>query len=74
MAMDMAWAKLVGQVAQGYGYRYGSLPLKRCLSTLSERIFDSRVDRGTPSLAAAPVGPDTRPLLAASAASTRDRS
>jgi hypothetical protein len=41
---------------------------------LSERIFDSSVDRGTPSLAAAPVGPDTRPLLAASAASTRDRS
>src|SRR6185295_8781490 len=55
-------------------YRYCSLPLKRCLSTLSERIFDSSVDRGTPSLAAAPVGPETRPLLAASAASTRDRS
>src|SRR2546422_10290891 len=51
-------------------YRYGSLPLKRFLSTLSERIFDSSVDRGTPSLAAAPGGPDTRPLLAASAAST----
>ena len=44
---------------------YGSLPLKRCLSTLSERIFDSSVDRGIPSLAAAPVGPETRPLLAA---------
>src|SRR4051812_24678891 len=54
--------------------RYDSLVLKRCLSTLSERIFDSSVDRGTPSLAAAPVGPDTRPLLAARAASTRDRS
>ena len=53
---------------------YGSLALKRCLSTLSDRIFDSSVDRGTPSLAAAPVGPETQPLLAASAASTRDRS
>src|SRR5258708_19530030 len=51
---------------------YGSLLLKRCLSTLSERIFDSSVDRGIPSLAAAPVGSDTRPFLAATADSTRD--
>ena len=33
--------------------------------------MDSNVDRGIPSLAAAPSGPETRPWLAASAASTR---
>src|SRR5262245_12234205 len=32
-------------------------------------IFESRVDRGMPSLAAAPKGPDTRPLVSAKAAS-----
>jgi len=43
--------------------------LKRRLSIFSALILDSRVDDGTPSRAAAPNGPDTRPLLSASAAS-----
>jgi len=34
---------------------------KRCLSICRDRIFDSRVDLGIPSLAAAPSGPATRP-------------
>jgi Sigma-70 region 2 len=49
---------------------YESTPLlKRCLSIFSARIFDSSVDRGIPSLAAAPSGPDTRPLLSIRAGS-----
>ncbi len=47
----------------------GTAILKRFLSILRERIFDSRVDRGTPNLAAAPDGPDTRPVLSRRAAS-----
>ena len=43
--------------------------LKRCLSIFSDRIFDSRVDRGIPKLTAAPVGPDMRPRVSFSAAS-----
>ena len=35
--------------------------LKRFLLILSNRIFDSRVDRAIPSLAAAPDGPNIRP-------------
>src|SRR6185295_7079933 len=35
--------------------------LKRFLLMLSDRIFDSRVDRAIPSLAAAPDGPNIRP-------------
>ena len=35
--------------------------LKRFLLMLSDRIFDSRVDRAIPSLAAAPDGPNVRP-------------
>ncbi len=41
----------------------------RCASVLSCLIFQSRVERGMPSLAAAPFGPPTLPLLSASAAS-----
>jgi len=47
------------------GYAY----LKRCLPIFSALIFDSRVDEGMPSLAAAPRGPETRPLVSAKAAS-----
>ena len=47
----------------------GTAILKRFLSILRERIFDSRVDRGIPNLAAAPDGPDTRPVLSRRAAS-----
>jgi hypothetical protein len=43
--------------------------LKRLLLILSDRIFDSRVDRGIPNLTAAPVGPDTRPRVSFRAAS-----
>ena len=43
--------------------------LKRNLLILSERILDSRVEAGMPSWAAAPDGPDTRPPVAANAAS-----
>jgi len=42
---------------------------KRRLLIFNERIFDSNVDGGIPSLAAVPDAPDTRPLLSASAAS-----
>src|SRR5262249_5920642 len=52
-----------------YPVRCGYVDLKRRLSILSALIFDSSVDEGTPSRAAAPNGPDTRPLLSASAAS-----
>ena len=38
-----------------------ALTLKRFLLILSDRIFDSSVDRAIPSFAAAPDGPDTRP-------------
>src|SRR5882672_10278740 len=38
--------------------------LKRFLLIFSDRIFDSSVDRGMLNLAAAPVGPNTRPWLA----------
>ena len=48
--------------------------LKRYLSMFIDRIFDSRVDGGMPSLAAAPEGPETRPLVSAKAAPTLSRS
>jgi len=35
--------------------------LNRFLSIFSDLIFDSRVDRGMPNLAAAPFGPNMRP-------------
>src|SRR5258708_21460583 len=43
--------------------------LKRFLLIFSDLIFDSRVDPGIPSLAAAPNGPDTCPPLSRRAAS-----
>src|SRR6185295_8376106 len=43
---------------------------KRLLLIRSERIFDSRVERGIPSLPAAPDGPATRPPLVRRASST----
>src|SRR5713226_1424553 len=43
--------------------------LKRFLSIFSDLILDSSVDRGMPNLAAAPVGPNTRPRLAFRASS-----
>src|SRR5882724_867662 len=42
---------------------------KRCLSIFNDLILESRVDCGMPSFAAAPEGPETLPLLSASAAS-----
>src|SRR5271165_6171085 len=47
------------------GYR----DLKRFLSILSDLIFESRVEPGIPSLAAAPDGPETLPPLSRKAAS-----
>ena len=44
-------------------------PLKRFLLIFNDRIFDSRVDRGIPSLVAAPEGPYTRPPHSRKAAS-----
>src|SRR6266446_5515929 len=44
-------------------------PLNRSFLIPSVLIFDSNVEPGMPSFAAAPDGPDTRPLLPASAAS-----
>src|ERR1700737_5348821 len=43
--------------------------LKRFLLIFSDLIFAPRVDPGSPSLAAAPDGPDTRPRLSRRAAS-----
>src|SRR6266481_5662116 len=43
--------------------------LKRFLLIFSDLIFESRVVPGIPSLAAAPDGPNTRPLVSRSAAS-----
>ena len=43
--------------------------LKLRLSMLSALIFDSSVEEGRPSCAAAPNGPDTRPLHSVKAAS-----
>src|SRR5258708_16102190 len=47
----------------------GPAALKRFLSIFNDLIFDSRVDRGIPSLEAAPDGPYTRPPLSRKAAS-----
>src|SRR5229473_3439683 len=47
----------------------GSVVLKRFLLIFSDLIFDSKVDPGKPSLAAAPDGPDTCPPLSRRAAS-----
>src|SRR6267143_1246980 len=47
----------------------GSVVLKRFLLIFRDLIFESKVDPGIPSLAAAPDGPDTRPPLSRRAAS-----
>src|SRR5229473_7298442 len=47
----------------------GFVVLKRFLLIFSDLIFDSKVDPGKPSLAAAPDGPDTCPPLSRRAAS-----
>lgn len=47
----------------------GSVGLKRFLLIFRDLIFDSSVDPGIPSLAAAPDGPETRPPLSHRAAS-----
>src|ERR1700730_6691878 len=49
--------------------RFGARVRKRLLLILSERIFDSSVERGIPSRAAAPEDPNTRPPVARSASS-----
>src|SRR5262245_39012929 len=52
---------------ENHGADYADL--NRRLSIFSALIFDSSVDDGTPSRAAAPNGPATRPLLSLSAVS-----
>jgi hypothetical protein len=47
----------------------GFVDLKRFLLIFSDLIFDSKVDPGKPSLAAAPDSPDTCPPLSRRAAS-----
>src|SRR5260370_6375681 len=47
----------------------GFVDLKRFLLIFSDLIFDSKVDPGKPSLAAAPDGPDTCPPLSRRAVS-----
>src|ERR1700674_2896309 len=47
----------------------GYVVLKRFLLIFSDLIFESSVVPGIPSLAAAPDGPNTRPLVSRSAAS-----
>ena len=49
--------------------RDGYAVLKRFLLIFSDLIFESRVVPGIPSLAAAPDGPNTRPLVSRRAAS-----
>src|ERR1700681_3080327 len=57
------------QPADKYFYIRSYSALKRLLLIFSDRIFDSRVDRGIPNLTAAPVGPNIRPRLSFRAAS-----
>src|SRR5271170_3850463 len=57
------WVHQRGKKLRGYTV------LNRCLLIFRALIFESRVDCGIPSLAAAPRGPDTLPLHSASAAS-----
>src|SRR5271170_494303 len=54
---------------RGLAVLRGIYTLKRLLLIFSDRIFDSRVDRGIPSLEAAPDGPYTRPPHSCKAAS-----
>src|SRR5262245_60700384 len=53
----------------GGGAKESEPGLKRRLSILRALIFDSSVEAGRSRRAAAPNGPDTRPLLSVSAAS-----
>src|SRR6185295_3954858 len=52
--------------------RFGARVRKRLLLIFNVRIFDSSVERGIPSRAAAPVGPNTRPPVARNASSMSD--
>src|SRR5258708_25166751 len=66
----MATSHRIGHSALAAPYQ----DLKRCLLILRLLILDSSVDRGIPSLPAAPVGPETRPRLSANADSIISRS
>src|SRR5262249_14257727 len=59
----------IGVVPPGQLFYEGSPALKRFLLIFSDLILCSNVDRGMPSLAAAPAGPYTRPPLSRRAAS-----
>src|SRR5260370_32401743 len=60
---------VLGRCGSYSRFTEGSVVLKRCLLILSDLLFDSRVDPGMPSLAAAPSGPATRPPHSRRAAS-----
>ena len=64
-----SWEAVESQVRKAYALFEGSLVLKRFLLIFNDLILCSRVDRGMPSLAAAPEVPYTRPPLSLSAAS-----
>src|SRR6266566_7230993 len=64
-------AAAIGRVG---GKRQGQPYLNRSLSMFKALIRVSRVDGGIRSFAAAPRGPETRPLVSASAASIVSRS
>ena len=51
-----------GGAAPSYHF-YGECSLNRYLLIFRDRIFDSKVEAGMPSLAAAPDNPDTLPLV-----------
>src|SRR5213594_386167 len=83
---EMDWAPALTGEKDGGGEKCGDsgesrdllIRLQRnlnfVLSILNALILWSRVDGGIPSLAAAPEGPETRPLVSASTASIVSRS
>src|ERR1700754_2682550 len=62
------WKLGKSSLAEGAA-QFPGVVLKRFLFIFNDRIFDSNVDLGIPSLAAAPLGPDTRPRVSFNAAS-----
>ena len=59
---------MLGKVPEFWELNEGAYRMV-CFFMLSCLIFTSRVERGIPSLAAAPLGPATFPLLSARASS-----
>ena len=71
-ALKIAEVNAFGKQSETVGDGSSQVPrrgLERFLSIFSDRIFDSRVARAIPSFAAAPDGPNTRPMHSRRAAS-----